>query len=106
MKACGLVSRSRIRVGKRRRIGAGCMFLDADFHGLGAGEGGHVGIAKPITIGSDLRPGRSVAILKGVHIGDDAVVRARCVVTRDILSGATAVGKPKQIAGSACQRDA
>jgi serine acetyltransferase len=41
-----------------------------------------------------------VIILKGVTIGDDSVVGAGCVVTKDISAGGIAVGNPMKIIGS------
>ena len=38
-------------------------------------------------------------VLPGVTIGDDAIVGAGSVVTRDVPAGATVVGNPARIVG-------
>jgi acetyltransferase-like isoleucine patch superfamily enzyme len=50
--------------------------------------------AKPIEIGANVWIGRGATVLAGVRIGDNAVVGANAVVTRDIPAGAVAVGVP------------
>lgn len=108
MNGSELISRSSIYIGKNCRIGAGCAFLDADFHGIGADERDQVGVTKPIIIGDNVWLGvwlgRSVTILKGVHVGNDAVIGANCVVTKDIPAGGIAVGNPVRIVGSVYER--
>lgn len=48
----------------------------------------------PIRIGRNVWIGSGAIILPGVTIGDDAVVGAGSVVTRDVPAGATVVGNP------------
>ncbi|MBR6241962.1 MAG: sugar O-acetyltransferase [Ruminococcus sp.] len=50
--------------------------------------------AKPIKIGNNVWIGGNVCVLPGVTIGDDVVIGAGSVVTRDIPSGCVAVGNP------------
>ncbi len=106
MNGCELMSQSRISIGENCRIGAGCIFLDADFHALGVDERDKVGVTKPIIVGNNVWLGRSVTVLKGVHIGNDAVVGANSVVTKDIPAGGIVVGNPMQVVGSIYERDA
>jgi acetyltransferase-like isoleucine patch superfamily enzyme len=40
-------------------------------------------------------------IVKGVNIGKDAVIAARCVVTKDVPDGATVACNQMKIIGSA-----
>ena len=49
---------------------------------------------KSIHIGNHVWIGKDVAILKGVTIGDDAVVGMRSLVTKDIPEGSLNVGSP------------
>lgn len=46
----------------------------------------------PITIGNDVWFGGSVVVCPGVTIGDDVVIGAGSVVTKDIPSHSVAVG--------------
>nr|WP_297174632.1 sugar O-acetyltransferase [uncultured Agathobaculum sp.] len=50
--------------------------------------------AKPITIGSNVWIGMSVQVLPGVTIGDNTVIGAGSLVTRDIPAGVLAYGSP------------
>ncbi|MNN96997.1 Maltose O-acetyltransferase [compost metagenome] len=50
--------------------------------------------ARPIRIGRNVWIGGGAIVLPGVTIGDDAVVGAGSVVTRDVPAGATVVGNP------------
>ena len=50
--------------------------------------------ARPITIGNDVWFGGSVVVCPGVTIGDDVVIGAGSVVTKDIPSHSVAVGNP------------
>ncbi|MDQ0301936.1 sugar O-acetyltransferase [Ancylobacter polymorphus] len=52
---------------------------------------------RPVSIGRNVWIGGKAIILPGITIGDDAVIGAGAVVTRDIPAGATAVGNPARI---------
>lgn len=53
--------------------------------------------ALPVTIGSDVWIGASVVILPGVNIGDNVVIGAGSIVTKDIPSNVVAVGNPCRV---------
>lgn len=53
--------------------------------------------AKPIVIGDNVWIGASVTIIPGVTIGNDTVIGAGSVVTKDIPSGVIAVGNPCRV---------
>ena len=84
-------------------IGAGVKIYDTDFHSLNKDE--RVGTtykdnsvySKEISIGNDCFIGAGTMILKGVHIGDNVVVGASSVVTRDLESNAIYAGNPARI---------
>jgi maltose O-acetyltransferase len=50
--------------------------------------------ARPVRVGSNVWNGGAAVILPGVTIGDDAVIGAGSVVTRDVPAGAIVVGNP------------
>jgi maltose O-acetyltransferase len=52
---------------------------------------------RPVSIGSNVWIGGGAIILPGVTIGDDAIVGAGSVVTRDVPPAATVVGNPARI---------
>ncbi len=53
--------------------------------------------ASPIRIGNNAWLGGGVIVCPGVSIGDDSVVGAGSVVTRDIPAGVLAVGNPARV---------
>lgn len=59
----------------------------------------------PITIGSNVWIGGSVVILPGVTIGDNAVIGAGSVVTRDIPAGVIAAGNPCRVLREITEED-
>ncbi|MFI6077524.1 sugar O-acetyltransferase [Actinoplanes sp. NPDC051343] len=53
--------------------------------------------AKPITIGHNVWLGGGVIVLPGITVGDDTVVGAGAVVTRDLPPGVVAAGSPARV---------
>lgn len=51
----------------------------------------------PVRIGRNVWLGGKVTVLRGVTIGDNAIVGANSVVTRDIPANAIAVGAPAKV---------
>ena len=51
----------------------------------------------PVSIGKNVWLASKVSVLKGVTIGDNAIVGANAVVTRDIPANAIAVGIPARV---------
>ena len=83
-----------VEIGDLTQIGPGVQILTAD-HPRDPGERARgVEFGKPIMIGRNVWIGGGALILPGVTIGEDAVVGAGSVVTRDVASGATVMGNP------------
>jgi acetyltransferase-like isoleucine patch superfamily enzyme len=74
-----------IKISKYANIASGCKFIDHD-HGTQAGilMGPQAAVKQEIVIGKDAWLGCNVLVLKGVNIGDGAVVAAGAVVTKSI----------------------
>ena len=53
--------------------------------------------AHPITVGNNVWIGAKVCVLPGVTIGDNCVIGAGSIVTRDIPAGSLAVGNPCRV---------
>lgn len=53
--------------------------------------------AKPIKVGNNVWFGGNVAVLPGVTIGDNVVIGAGSIVTKDIPSNTVAVGNPCKV---------
>ena len=91
---------SGIDVGNNSLIASGCKFIDHD-HGMNTIQlmRDQPGPAKAIKIGSNVWLGFNVIVLKGVEIGDGAVVGAGAVVTKPILPGEIWTGVPAKKIG-------
>lgn len=89
-----------IRIGEGTIIGADAMILDNDFHLPLPGwrwANAAVETAKPIIIGRGCFIGTRAIILKGVTIGDGAVVGAGAVVTCNVPAEHMVLGNPAQV---------
>lgn len=112
------ISRSAIRVGSDVMISWGCTLYDHDAHSIDyrcrmadhAGHlrnwpGGNLLMDKdwstvptaPISVGDHAWLGFDVVVLKGVTIGEGAVIAARSVVTSDIPPWTVAAGCPARV---------
>lgn len=65
-------------------------------------EPGHpeLPLHKPVRIGARCFIGVSVIVLPGVSIGDDCIIGAGSIVTKDVLPGSVAVGNPARVVRS------
>jgi acetyltransferase-like isoleucine patch superfamily enzyme len=97
LSGCVLCAARSIEIGERTLFGAGAMALDTDFRAP-VGEWGWnddcTAGAQPIKIGRGVFIGARAIILKGVNIGDRAVLGAGAVVTEDVPAHYFAVGNP------------
>lgn len=87
-------------VGARTQIGPAVQIYTADHprDPLVRQTGAEFG--RPIQIGQDVWIGGGAIILPGVTIGDNAVISAGSVVTRDVPAGSTARGNPARISAA------
>ncbi len=103
------------RLGKRVFVNSGCRFQDQG--GITIGDDcliGHNAVITtlnhdldprrradmrpaPVVIGQGVWLGANVTILPGATIGDDAVIGAASVVTKDVPAGAIVVGSPARV---------
>jgi acetyltransferase-like isoleucine patch superfamily enzyme len=82
---CEFNIREKISIGNDTLIASGCRFVDHD-HGLLTNQlmRKQIGTEAEIIIGNDVWIGCNVVVLKGVTIGNGAVVAAGSVVTKSI----------------------
>ena len=89
-----------IVIGEGTIIGGGAMILDTDFH-LQTKEGDWgtdpQAVSRPVVIGRKCFIGARAIILKGVTVGDHAVIGAGSVVTRDVASNTVVAGNPATV---------
>ncbi len=100
---CGLSgtvigAKSSIILGNGVLCGANTLITDFDWHGL-APERRRTdsGDTRPIRIGNQVFIGYGSVVLKGVTIGDNSVIGANSVVTRDIPANVIAGGNPCKV---------
>jgi maltose O-acetyltransferase len=109
---------SNIRIGSGCFVNFGCVFLDVAV--IEIGEDCQIGplvqiltadhprdaaqrregleSGKPIAVGANVWIGGGAILLPGIRIGDDAIIGAGSVVTRDVPAGATVSGNPARAA--------
>ena len=90
--------RSHIYIGANTLIGSEFTVFDSDFHDLHPERrqaGSHK--CKPVFIGENVFIGARVTILKGVEIGNNAVIAAGSVVSSNVPENAIAAGVPARI---------
>lgn len=100
LSAAVICAAQSIEVGENTIMGSGAMVIDTDFHTLdpnGQWTNDFAGMARPIQIGSSVFVGARAIILKGVTIGDRAIIGAGAVVTRDLPPDSVAAGNPAHI---------
>ena len=85
-----------ITIGDYCAISDNVQILDSDFHTI-THEGKTSEKSKPIHIGNHVWIGRSAIILKGVTIGDGAIIGAGSIVTKSIPPRCLAVGNPVRV---------
>ena len=98
-----------ITIGRRVIISYNAVITDSDFHPrdpdlrrldtiaaapINKGSERPPFASEPVSIGDDVQIGINSIVLKGVRIGDGAIVRAGSVVTRDVEPGAIVAGNP------------
>jgi maltose O-acetyltransferase len=91
---CVILDVVAVAIGDRTQIGPGVQILTADHPRDAATRNTGLEFGRPIRIGRNVWIGGGAIILAGVTVGDDAVVGAGSVVTRDVPPGATVMGNP------------
>ncbi len=87
---------THIRVGAGVMMAQGAYITDADWHGL-YDRCLPVGKTAPVVIGDNAWIGDHAIVCKGVTIGENSVIGAGSVVTRDIPKNSIAAGNPAQV---------
>ena len=94
---CVILDVCEVEIGDQTQIGPGVQILTADHPRDRAERAAGIEFGKPIVIGRNVWIGGGAIILPGVSIGDDAIIGAGSVVTRDVPEGVTAVGNPARV---------
>ncbi|WP_028563770.1 sugar O-acetyltransferase [Paenibacillus pinihumi] len=94
---CIILDGAKVTFGDNVFIAPNCGFYTAG-HPLDAGQRNQgLEYAYPIHVGNNVWIGAQVAVLPGVTIGDNSVIGAGSVVTKDIPPGVIAAGNPCRV---------
>lgn len=89
---CHFQDHGGVRIGDGCQIGHNVVFATLN-HGLAEADR-HATYPAPIVLGRNVWVGANATILQGVHIGDNAVVAAGAVVTKDVAANTIVGGVP------------
>ena len=99
---CAVTVARQVQIGDHCLIAGAVRITDFDGHPLDAaarraGESAPVEAVRPVIIGNDVWIGYGAVVLKGVHVGDRAVIGAGAVVTRNVPSDTVVAGNPARV---------
>jgi maltose O-acetyltransferase len=93
---CTILDMAEVRVGHNCMIGPNVGLYTAG-HSIEPKGRNKSGYAMPINIGNDVWIGGTCVILPGITIGDNSIVAAGSVVTKDVPSNVIVAGNPAKI---------
>ncbi|WP_342540098.1 sugar O-acetyltransferase [Heyndrickxia sp. FSL K6-6286] len=93
---CTILDMAEVRIGDHFMIGPNVGIYTAG-HSIEPKGRNKSGYAIPIRIGNDVWIGGSCVILAGVTIGDNSIVAAGSVVTKDVPANTIVAGNPAKI---------
>jgi maltose O-acetyltransferase len=91
---CVILDVARVTIGEGTQIGPAVHIYAADHPRDAETRRAGLEFGRPVEIGRNVWIGGGAIVLPGVRIGDDAIVGAGSVVTRDVAAGATVAGNP------------
>lgn len=98
---CVILDVVAVTIGDGTQIGPGVQILAADHPRDAATRAQGLELGRPVHIGRNVWIGAGAIVLPGVTVGDDAVIGAGSVVTRDVPAGVTVMGNPARPRGGA-----
>jgi maltose O-acetyltransferase len=94
---CVVLDVVEVTIGQATQIGPAVQILTADHPRDADQRRAGLEFGRPIAVGANVWIGGGAILLPGVRVGDDAVIGAGAVVTRDVPAGATVVGNPARL---------
>jgi acetyltransferase-like isoleucine patch superfamily enzyme/acyl carrier protein len=100
-----IAAQQAIHIGSNTKFGPFVVIMDNDFHRVGDRKA--AGEIAPVRIGSNVKVGARVTILRGSIIGDDVRIKSGSMVSGVVPSGVTISGVPARVVvgSSAAVRD-
>ena len=93
-----IIATQKVSIGSDCLIGDFVLIMDGDFHGINPLERRtSSGVSLPVAIGNNVWFGSRVVVQKGVTIGDNSIIAAQSVVTRNIPPNCIAGGNPAKV---------
>jgi maltose O-acetyltransferase len=92
-----LLDVARITIGDDVQVGPNVQFLTPTHPVEAAPRRAKLEAARPIAVGDNVWLGGGVILCPGVSIGENTVVGAGAVVTRDLPANVVAVGNPARV---------
>lgn len=89
-----IFANEKISIGNNCALAWNLTIIDTDFHEIHASNSNKHQMTAPICIGNDVWIGCNVTILKGVTIGNGAIIAAGSVVTKNVLPNTVVAGNP------------
>lgn len=86
-----------VRIGDHCMIGPGTVIATVNHPMTPSGRRKHLSIVKPVSIGDDVWIGAHATIMPGVRIGNNCIVAAGAVVTRDVPDNSLVGGVPAKV---------
>jgi acetyltransferase-like isoleucine patch superfamily enzyme len=94
---CSIGATKLVRIGERCNIGSQCILIDNAFHQLDPERRDEQPPPAPVVLEANVWLAARVIVLPGVTIGQNSVVGAGSVVTRDIPADVLAAGVPARV---------
>lgn len=93
-------ARERVEIGPWTMFGPGCVVIDNDSHPITRDRylrRGREVASAPVVLGENVWVGTRSVILKGVTIGENTIVAAGSIVTRELPANVIAGGNPCRV---------
>ena len=94
---CIILDACKVKIGKKVLIGPRTCIYSASHPVYAPVRAAGYDVSKPVTIEDNVWLGGNVVVNPGVTIGQDSVIGAGSVVTKDIPSGVIAAGNPCKV---------
>lgn len=96
---CVILDVAAVTIGDGTQIGPATQIYAADHPRDAATRDSGLELGRPVTIGRNVWIGGGTIILPGIAIGDDAIIGAGSVVSRDVGAGGRVAGNPARPLG-------